>query len=134
MICYDSKGRVSNNGRGFIYLSGTCSVCLSVVPVCEWFRVRRLPVLRFQKLTIFCEYTPHLLDGVNFLHYPKESVMAGSYLFKKYVDDLYGLKLEKVKGAKLLLNTLWGGLSEKKIYMSSTELTDKADFSGCEIT
>ena len=60
MICYDSKGRVSNNGRGFIYLSGTCSVCLSVVPVCEWFRVRRLPVLRLQKLTIFCEYTPHL--------------------------------------------------------------------------
>ena len=46
VICYDSKGRVSNNGRGFIYLSGTCSVCLSVVPVCEWFRVRRLPVLR----------------------------------------------------------------------------------------
>ena len=31
MICYDSKGRVSNNGRGFIYLSGTCSVCLSAL-------------------------------------------------------------------------------------------------------
>ncbi len=55
-----------------------------------------------------------LLDGVNFLYYPKEAMMAGSYLFKKYVDDLYDLKSQKVKGAKLLLNILWGALTEKK--------------------
>lgn len=75
-----------------------------------------------------------LLDGVNFLFYPKESLMAGSYLFKKYVDDLYGLKQEKVKGAKLLLNILWGSICEKKIYKQSTELSEKRDFSGGEIT
>jgi hypothetical protein len=75
-----------------------------------------------------------LLDGVNFLHYPKEALMAGSYLFKKYVDDLYDLKSQKVKGAKLLLNVLWGALGEKKIYKQSTELTEHKDFSGCDIT
>ena len=53
-------------------------------------------------------------DKANFLHYPKDCLMSGSYLFKKYVDTLYDLKLKKVKGAKLLLNILWGALTEKR--------------------
>jgi hypothetical protein len=60
--------------------------------------------------------------------------MSGSYLFKKYVDTLYDLKLKKVKGAKLLLNILWGCLCEKKIYKQSTDFNEKVDLSGRDIT
>jgi hypothetical protein len=73
-------------------------------------------------------------DTPNLLHYPKDCLMSGSYLFKKYVDTLYDLKLKKVKGAKLLLNILWGALTEKKIYKQSTDFLEKVDLSGRDIT
>ena len=38
--------------------------------------------------------------------------MNGAFLFKHYVNDLYALKEKKIKGAKDLLNVLWGALSE----------------------
>lgn len=37
---------------------------------------------------------------------------SGKHLFGKYIDKLYELKKNGVKGAKNLLNTLWGSLSE----------------------
>ena len=42
----------------------------------------------------------------NFLYYSKDCLISGSTLFKKYVETLYSLKQNKVKGAKLLLNIL----------------------------
>ena len=70
----------------------------------------------------------------NLLHYPKDCLMSGSYLFKKYVDTLYDLKLKKVKGAKFCLNILWGALTEKKIYKQTTDFLEKVDLSGRDIT
>ena len=73
-------------------------------------------------------------DGPNFLYYSKDCLMSGSFLFKKYVDDLYPLKREKCKGAKLLLNVLWGALTETKIFKTSTGPTQQVDLSGRNIT
>ena len=39
--------------------------------------------------------------------------MNGKFLFGHYVNDLYALKEKKIKGAKDLLNILYGGLCEK---------------------
>jgi hypothetical protein len=73
-------------------------------------------------------------DGPNFLYYSKDCLMSGSFLFKKYVDDLYPLKRDKCKGAKLLLNVLWGGLTETKTFKTSTDPKEKVDLSGRNIT
>ena len=75
-----------------------------------------------------------ICDGkANFLHYPKDCLVSGQLLFKKYVDDLYPLKLQKVKGAKLLLNILWGALTECKTYKKTVDYDVPFDLSGCEI-
>ena len=73
-------------------------------------------------------------DGPNFLYYSKDCLMSGSYLFKKYVEDLYPLKREKCKGAKLLINILWGALTETKTFKQTTDPTEKVDLSGRTIT
>ena len=73
-------------------------------------------------------------DGPNFLHYSKDCLMSGSFLFKKYVEDLYPLKQEKCKGAKLLLNILWGALTETKLFKQTTDPKDKFNLSGVQIT
>jgi hypothetical protein len=70
----------------------------------------------------------------NFLYYSTECLMSGSTLFKKYVETLYALKLNKVRGAKLLLNILWGALTEKKIFKESGNINDRVDMSGTNIT
>ena len=76
-----------------------------------------------------------ICDGEpNFLYYSKDCLMAGSYLFGKYVDTLYKLKVEKVRGAKLLLNILWGALTESKIYNQVNNISDQIDLSGSKIT
>ena len=36
-----------------------------------------------------------------------------NYLFNDFVDDLFELKSNNIKNAKLILNTIWGVLSEK---------------------
>ena len=69
----------------------------------------------------------------NFLYYPKDCLVSGQLLFKKYVDDLYPLKLRKVKGAKLLLNILWGALCETKTYKKTVDYDIPFDLSGCNI-
>ena len=55
-------------------------------------------------------------DQPNFLFYSKDKLMNGAYLFKSFVDELFELKSQKVNGAKQILNTLWGGLTEKKSF------------------
>ena len=75
-----------------------------------------------------------ICDGKsNFLYYPKDCLVSGQLLFKKYVDDLYPLKLRKVKGAKLLLNILWGALCETKIYKKTVDYDVPFDLSGCDV-
>jgi len=69
----------------------------------------------------------------NFLYYPKDCLVSGQLLFKKYVDDLYPLKLRKVKGAKLLLNILWGALCETKTYKKTVDYDIPFDLSGCDV-
>ena len=74
-------------------------------------------------------------DGTpNFLYYSKDCLISGSTLFKKYVEALYPLKQNKVKGAKLLLNILWGSLTESKIFKQTADINDKVDLSGRDIT
>jgi len=76
-----------------------------------------------------------IIDGQpNFLHYPKDSLISGSYLFGRYVETLYELKLKGVKAAKPLLSMLWGALSEKKMFKQTTDITETVDLSGRDIT
>ena len=42
--------------------------------------------------------------------------MDGAFLFNKYVDELYELKMKGIQGAKEILNILWGALCETRIY------------------
>ena len=51
-------------------------------------------------------------DEVNFLYYSQDKLMNGAFLFKHYVDEIYKLKQAKAKGAKDLLNVLWGALCQ----------------------
>jgi len=67
------------------------------------------------KINLICDGNP------NFLYYPKECLVSGQLLFKKYVDSIYPLKQLKVKGAKLLLNLLWGSLSESKTFKKTVD-------------
>ena len=73
-------------------------------------------------------------ENPNFLYYSNECLISGSTLFKKYVNTLYEYKKNNVKGAKLLLNILWGALTEKKIYKEKTSLNNSKDLSNMNIT
>ena len=53
-------------------------------------------------------------DQPNFLYYSSEKLLAGTELFKNYVDFLFPLKQNKVNRAKESLNILWGGLCQRK--------------------
>ena len=76
-----------------------------------------------------------IMDGKpNFLYYSNDCLISGSTLFKKYVELLYPMKQNKVKGAKLLLNILWGALSEDKIFKENKPIDSVVDLSGREIT
>jgi hypothetical protein len=55
--------------------------------------------------------------------------MNGAYLFKNYIDELYQLKMNKVVGAKDLLNVLWGGLCESTCYKHAIEFDEENDIS-----
>lgn len=45
--------------------------------------------------------------------YHENGIMKGSEVFGKFVNQIFVLKAEKVRGAKECLNILWGGLSER---------------------
>ena len=78
-------------------------------------------------IKLICDGNP------NFLYYPKECLVSGQLLFKKYVDSIYPLKQQKVKGAKLILNILWGALSESKTFKKTVDYDIPFDLSGCNI-
>ena len=52
-------------------------------------------------------------DKPNFLYYSRDKCLTGSEIFGEFVDYLFKLKENKILGAKNILNTLWGAISEK---------------------
>jgi hypothetical protein len=52
-------------------------------------------------------------DKPNFLYYSRDKCLTGSEIFGEYVNFLFPLKNQDIKGAKMILNTLWGKLSQK---------------------
>ena len=52
-------------------------------------------------------------DQANFLYYSREKLLAGTELFKNYVDHLFELKQKNIPRSKSILNILWGALSQK---------------------
>jgi len=68
-----------------------------------------------------------MLEGTNALIWSRDKLKTGKQLFGDYVDLLYRFKKKGVKGAKLLLNILWGALCEtqkNKKSVSFNELTE----------
>lgn len=79
-------------------------------------------------------YVELIQDGQpNFLYYSKEKLINGAFLFKNYVTDLFDLKSSGVEGAKLILNILWGALSEKNTYMYKPHCSERLDLQDCEL-
>jgi hypothetical protein len=64
-------------------------------------------------------------DKANFLYYSDDKLMNGAFLFKHYMNDLYELKLQKVKGAKDIMNILWGALCESNIYKRNINFNEE---------
>lgn len=53
----------------------------------------------------------------NFLYYSRDKCLVGSQVFGPFVDLLYKMKKDKIlksNRVKQILNTLWGGLTEKR--------------------
>jgi hypothetical protein len=76
-----------------------------------------------------------ILDGKpNALIYTKDKLMNGAYLFKTYIDELYELKQQKVKGSKDLLNVLWGALVESEHYNHFIEQEEECKVDDARIT
>ena len=69
----------------------------------------------------------------NFLYYSKDKLMNGAFLFKHYVNDLYALKEKKIKGAKDLLNVLWGALSEHNFNKFSVDSDTEINITDAKI-
>jgi hypothetical protein len=61
------------------------------------------------------------------------ALVSGQLLFKKYVDDLYPMKLRKVKGAKLVLKYPLGRTYRIKTYKKTVDYDVPFDLSGCDI-
>ena len=59
--------------------------------------------------------------------------MNGKFLFGHYVNDIYALKEKKIKGAKDLLNKLWGSLSEGNYNKFSVDSETKLDITDAKI-
>ena len=56
----------------------------------------------------------------NYLKYTRDDLVQGNTLFGEYIKYFYDLKTKGVKGAKLILNCLWGWLV-KKTYMNLSD-------------
>ena len=69
----------------------------------------------------------------NCLVYTKDKLVNGAFLFKKYVTSLYELKSEGLKGAKDLLNILWGALCEMNYYKSNASFDDEINITEAEL-
>jgi hypothetical protein len=51
----------------------------------------------------------------NHLYYAPDKLVLGSVLFGEFINTIFPLKQQGVKGAKQVLNFLWGALSERKL-------------------
>lgn len=80
------------------------------------------------KVELICDGKP------NALIYTKDKLMNGAYLFKTYIDELYELKKNKVKGAKQVLNVLWGALSESTHYYHNVGQDEECKVDDANIT
>jgi hypothetical protein len=70
----------------------------------------------------------------NFLYYSKDKLINGAFAFKNYMHELFELKRQKIEGAKLLLNILWGALSETNTYKFITDCDEELNLVDCELT
>jgi hypothetical protein len=65
-------------------------------------------------------------DGeANFLYYPSNYCIKACDMFKEFIDVVYPLKENKVDGAKLILTSLWGALSQKRQYKHCIKNNDE---------
>jgi hypothetical protein len=72
-------------------------------------------------------------DQANFLYYSDDKLLNGAFLFGHYVNDLYKLKLDKIKGAKDILNILWGALSEMNIHKRNITFDEEIELKDYKI-
>jgi uncharacterized ubiquitin-like protein YukD len=72
-------------------------------------------------------------DQANFLYYSEDKLLNGAFLFGHYVNDLYKLKLDKIKGAKDILNILWGALSEINIHKRNITFDEEIELKDYKI-
>ena len=72
-------------------------------------------------------------DQANFLYYADDKLLNGAFLFGHYVNDLYKLKLDKIKGAKDILNILWGALSEMNIHKRNITFDEEIELKDYKI-
>jgi uncharacterized protein YuzE len=76
----------------------------------------------------------------NFYYYSKEKLIKSKLLFGQFVSKLYDLKSNKIDGAKDIMNSLWGSLSQRnkynKIVNDDIELTipDQGEIIGFSCT
>jgi hypothetical protein len=69
----------------------------------------------------------------NFLYYSKDKLINGKFLFGHYISDIYALKEKKIKGAKDLLNILYGALSEKNYNKFSIDSDTELNITNAKI-
>ena len=102
-----------------------CNISQPTNNTCKFFVFNKHDYYSHLDIEVAREYglIVSLHEGQNFLYYSEEKRMNGAFLFQKYVKEIYELKVKKVKGAKDLLNVLWGALSETQIY----DYRDKED-------
>jgi len=75
-----------------------------------------------------------IVDGKpNCLYYSKDKLMNGAYLFRKYINEMYEMKTEKIEGAKLLLNVLWGSLCEMNYYNKNVAYDEEYNYTEADI-
>ena len=66
----------------------------------------------------------------NFLYYKRDSLVSGKVLFGEYIDYFYALKNQNVKGAKKIMNCLWGALGESNLKTIPYNIFEEDDLHG----
>lgn len=64
-------------------------------------------------------------DQANILIYKREHLISGDQLFGRFVNFVFGLKYNKIKGAKEILTSLWGALCQTNIVPLTIEFDSK---------
>ena len=63
-------------------------------------------------------------NQANLLYYNSSKCIKANDLFNDYINLLYPMKQQKITGAKMLINLIWGALSTKLIKKKYFQLTD----------